>query len=104
MEGNELIQRTLGLLRAATEAKTFWLLEHPEDLGNRSNGAMPASIWHLEVTRSLLDEAGASSVALYQCNFGSVHKKPTRLATTAPNCTCLGFLGPAPALAHSDAL
>jgi hypothetical protein len=92
-EGNELIQRTLSLLRAATEAKPFWLLEHPEDLGHRSNGAMPASIWHLEITRSLMEESGASTVALYQCHFGTGHKKSTRLATTAPNATCLGFLG-----------
>jgi len=90
--GTELVRRCLQLVTLAADQSLFWLMEHPEDLGPTSRGT-PASIWSWWEARSLFNRLQASTVALYQCAFGSDYRKPTRLTGNWANLPALGFSG-----------
>lgn len=90
--GSLLLQRSLEACTAADIVGTRWLLEHPEDLGATTSG-VPASIWALEVTRALISNSHAETVAIHQCSYGSQTSKPTRLAGTLGNLALLGYPG-----------
>ena len=61
---------------SASAAGVFWLGEHPEDLGMGANGEVPASIWSLPEVIGLPD---IHTAAIFQCPFGAISSKPTRL-------------------------
>ena len=71
---NRLVDFTIKLLEAqvANGPKHMVVLEHPEDLGRRQNGAAPASIWQWPAVQALEAKMGVFSWALYQCDFGAV--------------------------------
>ena len=67
---NRLVDFTIKLLEAqvANGPKHMVVLEHPEDLGRRQNGAAPASIWQWPAVQALETKMGVCSGALYQCD------------------------------------
>ena len=76
---NTLIDKTVQSLSMAFRAGSFFLCEHPEDLGVAANSENPASIWQLDVFHELLAESSASTWALFQCVFNANTSKPTRM-------------------------
>ena len=56
-----------------------FLMEHPEDLGRTASGDVPAALWQYGETRDLQVATEATTWALFQCPFGAVSSKPTRL-------------------------
>ena len=70
------------------------LLEHPEDLGCRTNYERPASIWQWPQIRRLAKLPGVQSGALYQADFGAEFRKPTRLVANMPFADTLVTIGP----------
>ena len=79
-EGNCFVNRTWDLFELAVQTNSFFLGEHPEDLGVTSQGR-PASIWQDERFQNLLTMAGVSTFAVFQCAFGTDTAKPTRFVT-----------------------
>ncbi len=67
--------------RLAALRNSFYLVEHPEDLGRTSTGGDPASIWGLDKILSLAKDSSAQSYSLFQCHFQAPSSKPTRLLT-----------------------
>ena len=81
-EANLLVEFSEAALRTQVERGGAILLEHPEDLGRvRQKGgfAHPASIWQWPIIRSLTLLPEVRWGALYQSDFGTNYKKPTRL-------------------------
>jgi hypothetical protein len=84
---NLLLDRTIELSFAHQESQGTFNIEHPENLGCRSNGQAwqtPASIWDLPRLRILASSSNTFPCALHQCSFGAVHSKPTRLVVSGP--------------------
>ena len=88
-EANSLVDFTSGVLRAQMSQGGVGLLEHPEDLGQvrQKDGTTlcPASIWRWPQVRSLLTISQVTWGAIYQEDFGTEYKKPTRLLTNLPD-------------------
>ena len=80
---NRLVDFTVKLLTAqlGQGPKHLIVLEHPEDLGRRGNGAVPASIWQWPAIQRLAAQEGVVCGALFQYDFGSEYLKPTRILT-----------------------
>ena len=91
--GNHFVRLSIEGCRACVESSTWWLIEHPEDLGTTSQGDEPASIFQLPEVRELAASSGAFSFAVHQCSFGASTAKPTRFATTLPAARDRGFPG-----------
>lgn len=93
----------MALAALCLTSQVDFIIEHPEDLGQRS-GELPANIWQLLETRSL----AAHTWAVYQCEFRASSPKPTRfisslLATATQPCNgwplfdrWRNYLGPLP--------
>ena len=73
---NRFVEIMIEGFRLAAEVGSFYLGEHPEDLGAGANGEVPASIWNLPDIQNL---PNVSTGALFQCPFGASTSKPTRL-------------------------
>ena len=80
---NYFIRQCIKTCKVALQARSFFLLEHPEDLGAVGE-EIPASIWQLEEIRGLQLEAKATTWAIYQCHFGAESPKPTRFLSNLP--------------------
>ena len=81
---NLLVDRSIEICSLAASVGSFYLLEHPEDLGKTAQGGDPTSIWALEEMFQLQQSTGATSIGLFQCEFGLDAQKPTRLMGTLP--------------------
>ena len=93
---NLLIERSWDAMRAGarSQAKSGWLTEHPEDLGDTSNGGCPASMWQFKEVQAFIQEENALEGALYQCRYpGGRSSKPTRLASSAKGLKKMVHLG-----------
>ena len=77
----------------ANGVKHLVVLEHPEDLSRRENGAAPASIWQWPSVQTLAAGDGVLCGALYQCDFGADYLKPTRLLTNISLAKTMLHLG-----------
>jgi hypothetical protein len=66
---NYFVSQTIQAAYIAYAAGTFFLIEHPEDLGS-VNGESPASIWQLEEMRDLQIATEATTWAVFQCLWG----------------------------------
>ena len=72
---------------------TDFLFEHPEDLGLTESGETPASVWQLEQMQALVTMRGATTFAVYQCQFGAQSPKPTRFMTSLQKAKSLPAQG-----------
>ena len=81
---NLFIQNCLRAVELQTSLSRYWLWEHPEDLGRTKEGQFPASVWQLREMQQAIQGAGGVTWALYQCHYGAVTPKPTRLAANLP--------------------
>ena len=90
---NLLIVRALLTLKAgyASSAKTFYVLEFPEDLGGHAKG-VPASLWQLEDARSAKDTHGESA-AHFICQWVVESLKSGRTASNLPGHSDIGYVG-----------
>ena len=97
----------LSLLEQSFFAIAF-LLEHPENLGavtsykkkvqqqwfQRSHAKVrPASIWQLPEIQKLAQHKAVFSRVFHQCSLGASSPKPTRILTSLPSLSTLGFGG-----------
>ena len=81
-EANEFVQHCLEACRTSALNNGFFLLEHPEDLG-QVEGEHPGSIWQWGELHDLISATGGTCFAIHQCQFGALFPKPTRLLTNA---------------------
>ena len=63
--------------RAAASVGSYFLVEHPEDLGAVGN-ERPASVWQLDEMRQMVVDTKATTWAVFQCQYGGLSPKPTR--------------------------
>ena len=77
--GNQFVEIVVEGFKAAVAANCVFLGEHPEDLGVSASGDVPASIWAWE---EVLTIPNTKSGALFQCLFGSISSKATRLISS----------------------
>ena len=85
-----------------------FLLEHPENLGavatykkkvrqrwfQKSHANLrPASIWQLQQFQALTQHKGVFSRVFHQCALGASSPKPTRILTSLPTLSLLGYKG-----------
>ena len=82
---NYFVRQCVKMCKVTIQTRSFFLLEHPEDLGAVGE-EIPASIWQLEEIRDLQLEAKATTWAIYQCHFGAESPKPTRFLSNLPGC------------------
>ena len=66
------------MIKVVREVGSFYVLEHPEDLGKHSTGQFPASIWQLDDILAFANE-GDFYGALFQCYLGADLSGPTRI-------------------------
>jgi len=93
---NLLIDRTIEAFRLghSSPASSKWLAEHPEDLGDTTNGGSPASIWQFPEMVDLIVQTDAVEGALHQCRYpGAASSKPTRLAGSVRKIGAMLHLG-----------
>ena len=74
----------------AAESGGFYLIEHPEDLGEVA-GEVPASIWQLPEMRQLVEKTQGTTWAVYQCKYSALSPKPTRFASNIRQCKNFQF-------------
>ena len=87
---NFFILQCIKTCQEAVRTHSYFLLEHPEDLGAVGD-QIPASIWQLPEIHNLQIEAKAVTWALYQCHFGAQSPKPTRFLSNLPGCRKLPY-------------
>ena len=87
---NFFILQCIKTCQEAVRKHSYFLLEHPEDLGAVGD-QIPASIWQLPEIQNLQIESKAVTWALYQCHFGAQSPKPTRFLSNLPGCKKLPF-------------
>ena len=87
---NFFILQCIKTCQEAVRKHSYFLLEHPEDLGAVGD-QIPASIWQLPEIQNLQIESKAVTWALYQCHFGAQSPKPTRFLSNLPGCRKLPF-------------
>jgi hypothetical protein len=89
--GNTMIEFTVEMAYALHAVKSFFLIEHPEDLGRLTTGDHPASIWQTTEIQKLAKDTGALTCAIFQCDPDAIganacmHSKPTRFMGTVPS-------------------
>ena len=96
VNSNIMVDRAVAAIKQGmqSQAKTRWLLEHPEDLGDTANGGEPASIWQFEEIEELERLESVVFGVLYQCRFPeALHAKPTRLMGTVKGLGKMLYLG-----------
>ena len=109
-ESNIFIRFCMEVL-ALLEQSSFviaFLLEHPENLGAVTSfkkkvrqqwfqkshaGVRPASIWQLQEIQALVRHKEVFSRVFHQCALGASSPKPTRILTSLPSLSSLGFQG-----------
>ena len=75
--GAVLVQKSKELIREAIRLQLDWILEFPEDLGRRSNGIRPASIFQDDTFVAEVRAAGATSRAFSGAN-GTTSQRASR--------------------------
>ncbi|CAE8607179.1 unnamed protein product, partial [Polarella glacialis] len=96
---NVFVEKTVEACRGAAKAGSFFLTEHPEDLGIAADWDFPAAIWQLPEILSLATDTGAVTFAVHQCdNFGlglatAGTSKPTRCLSTLPGAAKQPYQG-----------
>ena len=96
-KANELVDKSIEACKEghASSARTSWLAEHPEDLGDTPQGGCPASIWQWESMHELIKSHDAVQGAPHQgVHPEALSSKPTRLAGTVRSIAKLLALGP----------
>ena len=96
------------MLLEKTEFVIAFLLEHPENLGAVASyrrkaqrqwfqmihkAVRPASIWQLQELQALAQHEAVFTRVFHQCALGASSPKPTRILTTLPALSTLGFQG-----------
>ena len=94
-DSNVLIDFTIEVLTLQEKRGGHFLLEHPEDLGKRSSGQDPASVWQLETIQELGRRAGVVTGALRQSDWGEDYAKPTRFLGRWPGLETIVHVGEA---------
>ena len=82
-QANVLVLRSFEACRLVAGTGGVFLVEHPKQLGVAGN-LVPASIWDWPEFSQLLEDTGLLQGAIFQCEFGALTLKPTRLATSIP--------------------
>ena len=77
---NYFVKQTIQAGYVASASKTKFLVEHPEDLGAVGK-ERPASVWQLEEMRQMVLDTGATTWAVFQCQYGGLTPKPTRFVS-----------------------
>ena len=83
-EGNFFIRKSIEAIQVVRQVGSFYLLEHPEDLGKHRTGKLakrnsfPASIWQLDGILAFAND-GDFYGALFQCYLGADLSGPTRI-------------------------
>ena len=77
---NYFVKQTIQACYVASTSKTKFLVEHPEDLGAVGK-ERPASVWQLEEMRQMVLDTGATTWAVFQCQYGGLTPKPTRFVS-----------------------
>ena len=90
---NFLLSQCFKTMHLCVETETDYLFEHPEDLGKTTSGDIPASVWQLPEMRQFVEKFGAVTFALFQCHFGALSPKPTRLLTSLQQARTSPFQG-----------
>ena len=81
--GTILVRRSIEILKRADKLSLCWLLEFPEDLGRRNNGARPASPFQDKDFQDFVNKSGAFTGALFRCQWeDEFARKPTRLVSS----------------------
>ena len=93
---NDFILQAAESAIACSEHDSFFILDHPEQLGVASDDAVPATPWDFQEIQDLIPRCSAVTFALYQCHFGSSTSKPTRFLGNLPQWRtsvphCAGF-------------
>ena len=78
---NYFVSQTIQACYAADASRTKFLVEHPEDLGAVGR-ERPASVWQLDEMRQMVLDTGATTWAVFQCQYGGLTPKPTRFVST----------------------
>ena len=78
---NYFVSQTIQACYAADASWTKFLVEHPEDLGAVGR-ERPASVWQLDEMRQMVLDTGATTWAVFQCQYGGLTPKPTRFVST----------------------
>ena len=93
---NDFILQAVESAIACSEHDSFFILDHPEQLGVASDDVVPATPWGFQEIQDLVPRCSAVTFALYQCHFGSSTSKPTRFLGNLPQWRtsvphCAGF-------------
>ena len=93
-EANTLVDFAVEALTEIVKRGGLALLEHPEDLGKRTEGGEPGSVWRWGSVEALAKLPGVTWGALFQRDWGAPYSKPTRLLGNLPILTNILFEGP----------
>ena len=77
---NYFVKQTIQACYTAAASRTRFLVEHPEYLGAVGN-ERPASVWQLDEMRQMVLDTGATTWAVFQCQYGGLTPKPTRFVS-----------------------
>ena len=87
---NYFVQQTIQACRAAASVGSYFLVEHPEDLGAVGN-ERPASVWQLDEMRQMVVDTKATTWAVFQCQYGGLSPKPMRFVSNIPHAKSLKY-------------
>ena len=87
---NYFVRQTIQACYVASASKTKFLVEHPEDLGAVAK-ERPASVWQLEEMRQMVLDTGATTWAVFQCQYGGLTPKPTRFVSNIQDAKRVKF-------------
>ena len=87
---NYFVRQTIQACYVASASKTRFLVEHPEDLGAVAK-ERPASVWQLEEMRQMVLDTGATTWAVFQCQYGGLTPKPTRFVSNIQDAKKVKF-------------
>ena len=87
---NYFVRQTIQACYVASASKTKFLVEHPEDLGAVAK-ERPASVWQLEEMRQMVLDTGATTWAVFQCQYGGLTPKPTRFVSNIQDAKKVKF-------------
>ena len=87
---NYFVQQTIQACRAAASVGSYFLVEHPEDLGAVGH-ERPASVWQLDEMRQMVVDTKATTWAVFQCQYGGLSPKPTRFVSNIPHAKSLKY-------------
>eukprot|EP00434_Breviolum_minutum_P032699 symbB.v1.2.028918.t1/scaffold3103.1/size63517/1 len=87
---NYFVRQTIQACYVASASRTKFLVEHPEDLGAVAK-ERPASVWQLEEMRQMVLDTGATTWAVFQCQYGGLTPKPTRFVSNIQDAKKVKF-------------